>query len=282
MKSKHINLIYPQWQGGGNDLSTYYGAKEFQNLYLDNIPAAEAAVSTDRAAHIVNGIFGYDDIVSQMRRVQDMIKRESPDTIFTVGGGCDTSIPAVSYLNHKLNGDMTVLWFDSHGDLNTPQSSLSKNFHGMPLRVLLGDGDRDIAEMLPSKLAPAQAVLLGVRDLDADEQLYIKKYSINTLSVSDMELRPEIVTEVVCGKGSTNLYIHIDLDVLEPDQFPHVPLPVLDGLNVNTLQRLLQALNAEFNIAGLSLVEYKPTGRKRFKLLENITGIGTNLYFRQQ
>ncbi len=277
MNSKHINLVYPQWQGSGHDLSTYYGAMEFRELYLNETPVIEAAVSTQETLQIVNDIYGYDYIISQIRQVQYIIERESPDTIFTVGGGCDTSIPAVSYLNQKLKGDMTVLWFDAHGDLNTPQSSPSKNFHGMPLRVLLGEGDYDIIKMLPLKLAPAQTVLLGVRDLDAAERIYIEKYSIKTISFSDIELRPEIVTEVIRGKGRANLYIHIDLDVLEPNQFPHVPLPVPGGLNMETFQKLLQTLNAEFTIAGLSLVEYMPAGLKRFKLLEYIAGIGADL-----
>lgn len=276
MKSKHMNLIYPQWQGGHN-ISTYHGAKEFHELYLNDAPVTKVAVSTEETDKIVNGIFAYEDIVSQLKHVQGLIEQESPDTIFTVGGSCDACTPAISYLNHKLKGDMTVLWFDSHGDLNTPETSPSQNFHGMPLRTLLGDGDRDIVDMLPSKLTTSQAILLGPRDLDKDEQIYIEENDIKSVPVSDMELNPEAITDIIRSVGSANLYVHIDLDVLEPSQFPHVALPVPDGLSMGTLQKLLQMLNAEFTIVGLGLTEYSPADRKRFELLEHISGLGANL-----
>ncbi|MEY8353864.1 arginase family protein [Lachnospiraceae bacterium 54-53] len=278
MDSKHINLIYPQWQGGGKDLSTYFGAKEFCELYLEQVPVIEVPVSTQKAAATVNRIFGYGQIVSQLQYTYNIVKQESPDTIFTVGGGCDANIPAVACLNRKLEGDMTVLWFDSHGDLNTPESSPSGHFYGMPLRTLLGEGNREIIGEMPSKLTPAQVVMMGIRDLDAAEQAYITDHSIPVLSVSDIEQGLETVIDVICSRGSKNIYIHIDLDVLEPTQFPYVPLPAPNGLSMDTLRQLLITLHEEFTVVGLGLMEYKPTGRQRFGLFEEITKLGTGLH----
>lgn len=277
MNSKHINLIYPQWQGGGQDLSTYYGALELHELYFSHVPVIEAGVSTEKVTHVENDIFGYGSIVDQMQKVHDLIGEEAPDTIFTVGGGCDANIPSVSYLNHKLDGDMTILWFDSHGDLNTPKSSPSKHFYGMPLRTLLGEGNQEIVKSLPSRLVPSQVALMGVRDLDVGEQEYITKHAIPVLSVLDIEQHPDTVVDVIRSKGSSNLYIHIDLDVLEPTQFPYVPLPVPNGLNMDTLLKLLRKLDMEFTIVGLGLVEYKPTEKKRFELFEEMIQMGTSL-----
>ena len=62
--------------------------------------------------------------------------KKKPDKILTVGGGCGIEIPIVSYFSEKYK-NLDVLWFDAHGDLNTPESSPSKYFHGMPLRFLL-------------------------------------------------------------------------------------------------------------------------------------------------
>lgn len=278
MNSKHVNLIYPQWQGGGQDLSTYCGAKEFSELYFEQVPIIEVPVSTEKVIGTVNGIFGYSQIVSQLQCAHDLIKQEAPDTIFTVGGGCDVNIPAVAYLNHKLEGDMTVLWFDSHGDLNTPQTSPSGHFYGMPLRTLLGDGNSEIIRALPSTLTPSQVVMMGIRDLDAAEQAYIAKHSIPILSVVDMERHSETVIDVIRNRGRQNLYIHIDLDVLEPAQFPFVPLSVPNGLRMGTLQNLLRTLHEEFTIVGCGLAEYKPTGKQRFELFEKITKWGTGLH----
>lgn len=278
MNTKHINLIYPQWQGGGQDLSTYYGATEFRELYFGQAPVLEVPVSTETTVDTVNGIFGYSQIMRQLQYAQDLVKQEAPDTIFTLGGGCDANIPAVAYLNHKLKGDLTVLWFDSHGDLNTPHSSFSGHFYGMPLRTLLGEGNQEIIRTLPSTLLPSQVVMMGIRDLDVAEQSYIAKSSIPVLSVADMEQRSDTVMDAIRNAGSKNLYIHIDLDVLEPKQFPYVPLPAPNGLHMDTLQQLLLTLQAEFTVVGLGLVEYKPTGKQRFELFEEITKLGTGLF----
>ena len=277
MSGKHLNLIYPQWQGGGQDLSPYHGAKEFRELYFNQAAVTEIEVDTTETAEIVNHIYGYQSIINQMQRVRELLKQEAPDTIFTLGGSCDANIPAVACLNHRLAGDMTVLWFDSHGDLNTPCSSPSKYFYGMPLRTLLGDGDDQIVGKLPTKLRPGQVVLAGVRDLDPEEQEYIENRFIPVLTVSDMEQNAEALLDVIRSKGSWNLYIHIDLDVLEPTEFPYVPVPVPDGLAMETLRSLLCALNAEFHVVGLGLMEYKPTGKKRYSLFEEICKIGTGL-----
>ena len=277
MNTNHLNLIFPQWQGGGPDLSTYYGTREFRSLYLDQVPATEIAVDTGAATAAGHTIFGYEPIAKQMRRAHDCVWQAAPDTLFTLGGGCDAAIPAAAYLNHKYNGDLTVLWFDSHGDLNTPASSPSGYFYGMPLRTLLGEGDAGMLAQIPVKLHPRQVVMLGVRDLDAEEQAYIHEHDIPAVSVEDAQRRMDGILALVRSKNHARLYIHIDLDVLEPAQFPYVPLPVPHGLAMEALQALLCALHENFEIVGLDLMEYNTTGEKRFPLFAEISKIGTSL-----
>ena len=270
MEPRHLNLLFPQWQGGGRDLSTYHGAKEFRGLYLRQAAVREIAVETDLDAAIERQIFAYRPIRRQLQAAHDLLAREIPDTVCTIGGGCDATVPAVSYLNLRYGGDMTLLWFDAHGDLNTPGSSLSQLFYGMPLRTLLGEGDDAIVGALPSTLLPQQAMLLGARDLDSEERAYLRARSVPAVSVAELEQNPDAVPELVRQSKSRNLYIHIDLDVLDPAQFPHVPLPAAGGLRMETLRALLRTLGAAFHIVGLGLMEYQPTGGKRFGLLEDI------------
>lgn len=270
MSAKHLNLLFPQWQGGGPDNSTYFGAAEFRSLYLPDLPFQEIAVDTHEVTETENLIFGYPTILRQLGAAHLRIRREAPDTVFTLGGSCDADVPAIAYLNHRLAGDLTVLWIDSHGDLNTPQSSPSSYFYGMPLRALLGDGDQRIVQALPSTLLPRQIVLLGARDLDAEEQVYVKAHALPVVPVEAAEQSAEAALRAVRSAKSRNLYVHIDLDVLDPIQFPYVPLPVQGGLQMDTLTALLRALHAEFRLAGLGVMEYQPTGERRYPLFEEI------------
>lgn len=274
MLNKHINLIYPQWQGGG-DMSTYGGAMEFRELYLAGEDVEEIAVSRDHAVS-EHGIFGYSDILKQTEYVCGLLKREQPDTLFMVGGGCDVSAPAVSYLNSRLDGRLTVLWLDAHGDLNTPESSPSGLFHGMPLRLLLGEGDDKLLKLLDAPLAPSQIMLAGTRDLDEPEQEYIAESRIDMLT-PDALRDPQTIVNAFREKGNSHIYVHIDLDVLEPSAFAYVPLPVAGGLDPDVLVLLLQSLSDAFEIAGLSVVEYMDAVGRRCAVLEEIARIGTGL-----
>ena len=273
MNARHLTVFFPQWQGGGPDISTYHGAHEFRGLYLAGADVREVAVDTRPAVETENLIFGYPTILRQLETAHCLIRREAPETVFTLGGSCDADVPAIAYLNRRLKGDLTVLWIDSHGDLNTPLSSPSSYFYGMPLRALLGEGDGKITAQLPSTLLPGQVLLLGARDLDGGEQAYVRDHQIPVVSVPDIERFGEAALSALWGGRSRNLYIHIDLDVLDPVQFPYVPLPVPNGLRMDTLRTLLRTLRAEYRLAGAGLMECQPTGNRLYPLFEEICGL---------
>ncbi len=71
-----------------------------------------------------------------------------------------------------------LIWVDAHGDMNTPETSLSGNVHGMPLAALLGKGRR--SARAPSaasrpKVRPANTVLVGIRNLDEREKTAVRE-----------------------------------------------------------------------------------------------------------
>lgn len=277
MEKTHLNIVIPQWQGGGQDLSTYQGGLEIKNNYLQGLNYAEIAISTEKIGKIKNNIVGYEAIYKQLAEAKTQIINHNPSTIFTIGGGCDSDIVSIAELNKMVNGDMTVLYLDAHADLNTPESSNSKYFYGMPLRTLLGDGDEKFINLLSSQLSPSQIIMMGIRDLDQAEVQYIRENSISVLSVEDIENGIEDVIKTIRAKRYNNLYVHIDLDVLDPQEFPHVPVPVPEGLANATLSRLLDRLRVDFKIIGLGLLEYSASERLNNKMIRELVNIGCNL-----
>ncbi len=172
---------------------------------------------------------------------------------------------------------MTVLWIDAHGDLNTPESSSSKNFHGMPLRTLLGNGDSKISEVMFSQLLPSQIVLLGQRNLDEPERKYIEEYKLDILSIDEISGDINNTINTIKSKNSNNIYIHIDLDVLDNEEFPYVMVPEPNGLKSQLLSDILTQLKENFNIVGLSLLEYIPSNEKNIKILSDIIQVGLTI-----
>jgi len=274
---RHLNLFFPQWQGGGTDSATYDGAVELKEYYLSGSEVTEVGVSVSQIGEKKNNIIGYDDILAQLKEARSVVERFAPDTSFTVGAGCDADIISISYMNSKTKGDMTLLWIDAHGDIHTPESSETKRFYGMPIRVLLGEGDKAILDLMFSRLQPSQLVMAGVRDLDKAEKVFIPDRNISVFSAADTERSPDAVLDAVRSKGHRNIYVHIDLDALEPSEFPCVRLPVPNGIKLDTLRKLLESLSSEFKVIGMGMFEYVPTCGRRFELLEYIAGLGKGL-----
>lgn len=277
MNKKHLNLIFPHWQGGGPDISTYYGTLELRGLYFDEIAYEEVAVSTEDISPVQDDILGYTEIYNQLNKAKALIEDHQPETIFTIGGSCDADVTSISYLNRTYNNDMTILYIDAHGDLNTPESSHTKYFYGMPLRALIGESEEKIVNLFPSKVEISQIIMLGTRDLDEPEKQYVKEESIPVVSVETIENNMDAVLEQIRQKGRKRIYVHIDLDVLEKEEFAHVPLPVEKGLRIQTLLKLLENLKTEFDIVGVGLFECQPMGNKKREPLNTIMDLGLNL-----
>jgi len=277
MKNSHMNLWFPQWQGGGQDLSTHSGGIVIKEHYLTGMKLEEVEVATEKIRAVKNDIFGYDEIYTQLESAKKLIEAYQPKTIFTVGGGCDADIPSASYLNGLLDGKMTLLYFDSHGDLNTPESSGSKHFYGMPLRALLGEGDKGILELICLHFKNRQVITLGMRDLDKAEAEYIADSKLKGFRVDEIEENADAVIAAVRLIGYRDIYIHIDLDVLDPEEFPDVPVPVKGGMKNESLLKLLKKLSDEFRIIGLGLFEYGANENKNDKMIKEIVKIGVGL-----
>lgn len=265
-----LNLFTPQWQGSGLTKELYYGALSLKE-YIENTGVSfnTIPVSMDTDLEVEFDILGYRVIVDQLKKVAEEIKKKDPSKIFTIGGGCGVEIPVVSYLSKKYS-DLDVLWFDAHGDLNSPKSSPSKHFHGMPLRFLLDDiGIRDISA-LSARINSDRLTLFGVRDLDRPEKDFIKKKSIRVLNSSKKD---ELLNSI---KGN-NVYLHIDLDVLDPNDYKNVKCPTKNGIKIKDLSDLIKTIYKDKNIVGMSILENTERKRDKLKLLDELINIGLNI-----
>lgn len=269
-QSEKLNFIIPQWQGGGQDLCTWYGAFALRDNYLKDPEAVTVNIGSEPLSPEKNHILGYDDILRDMDKVNAVLKEKNPSRIFTIGGGCDADTPSAAWLNRKYDGDMAVVYIDAHGDLNTPDSSKSMLYYGMSLRTLLSDGDTGIIGRLASVIQPEQLTMCAGRSLDPEESRYIKDKQISAFSVRMLEQNPEIVSEEVTRKGFGHVYIHVDFDSLDPREFDLTPVQEPDGLTCHTLLAMIRALkNCGAEVVGTGLLEYSGTADDRDNNLVN-------------
>lgn len=266
-----MNLYFPQWQGGGNR-NLYTGAAALRKSLNLKSRLTEVKTEGDTISSEENGILGYRELLAQLKEMHDRIEEQQPQSIFTLGGGCDVELAPVSYLNAKYEGDFSVLWLDAHGDLNSPASSKSKLFHGMPLRFLLEEGlDEQIDDLCFSLLKPAQVLLLGARDLDPPEEAFIKENGIAQISAEDL-----IWTDPKewISTLRTNVYVHIDLDVLDGEKFPYTLCRANHGIALKHLVQIVNLLQSERRIVGLSLLEYASSDPIESEELKQLAAVG--------
>src|SRR5258705_184180 len=115
-------------------------------------------------------------------------------TRLVLGGAHSIAIGTVAgSSNHfaRQNESVGLIWFDAHGDANTPETTPSGNIHGMSLAVSLGAGDSDLAHLggRAPKVQPRNTVLIGIRDLDQGERDFLKKSGVTCYTMRDLDER---------------------------------------------------------------------------------------------
>lgn len=159
-----------------------------------------------------------------------------------VAGDCSiaiTTLPAVV----RTSPDATVLWLDAHGDFNTPETTASGYLGGMCLSAACGVWDAGLGQPV---LDPARVVQCGVRDVDAGEQVLLETRGVTRV------LRPSALVEHVAGRP---LYVHLDLDVLDPSILP-TAFPVAGGLSDGGLRTLLSDVAGAADVIGCEVTSF--------------------------
>jgi arginase len=277
--SEKLNIVIPQWQGGGQDFCTWQGAYALRDNYLQDDSAVTVPIEKGDISPVQNNILGYEDILGAMDQVNAVLKEKKPAKIFTLGGGCDADTPCAAWLNQQYAGDLAVLYIDAHGDLNTPVSSTSKFYYGMSLRALAGEGDPEILRRLAATVKPSQLIMCANRNLDPEEIRYKKACQVSDFPVSRLEEDPSLPAKEVIRKGLQHVYIHIDLDSTDPKEFSLTPVPEPDGLKCSTLLSILQAVReSEAQVVGFGILEYAGTmADKGNSLIESLVRFGKEI-----
>lgn len=257
MWNRDLDLLVPLWQGG-NDERLRSGAEALGLLTMPApvrrlVPVPVSGSGLDRSVrHRLQ--------VSNAWRAQaDVLEMEDPERVLTLGGDCSVEVASVSHLSRRYGPRLFVLWVDAHADLNNPASSPSGRAHGMPLRLLL-DGDQDGA-FVPfhgrsPRLEPNQVALVGTRDLDDPEADYIRHHQMTQLDVATLSDSPDALAGL--APAAAAVYVHIDLDVLDPLLLPAVAVPTPGGLTSDALAQALGALREQRDIVGVGITEYVP------------------------
>jgi arginase len=137
-----------------------------------------------------------------------------------VSGDCMTSLATITGLQ-RAGLDPAIVWFDAHGDVQTLETTTSGYLGGLPLRLLTGYRPELIATQLGLRpVAEQQITLVDARDLDPPEVTYLRGARIRRADVANLSS-----AELPAGP----LYVHVDLDVIDPAALPGLRFPAPGG-----------------------------------------------------
>lgn len=143
-----------------------------------------------------------------------------------------------------LNRDVAVLWYDAHGDFNTPETTPSGFLGGMPLAMLVGRGDLRYMQALDlAPIAESDVIITDARDLDPGEAVALAESAIvhlgdvNDLLTVDLPDKP--------------LYVHLDTDVVRGEDMPAMSYPTAGGPTLDEVAATLERVARDAHVAGL-------------------------------
>jgi arginase family enzyme len=149
---------------------------------------------------------------------------------------CLTTLPAAL----KARPEAKVLWLDAHGDFNAPDTTPSGFLGGMCLGGACGAWDAGFGETID----PARVVVCGARDIDPGEQKLLDKHEVTQVPVSEAA-----VAQVRQALDGAPVYIHLDVDVIDPDDMP-AQFPAEGGFSPDALRKLLEAVLDDCELVG--------------------------------
>lgn len=202
---------------------------------------------------------GWKRLGMALGHFSDLVAENEREGYFTVGllATCPSMPGLVAGL--QRSGDplarlrIGMLWLDAHPDFNTPETTRSGSLGGMPVAVATG---RALQRMrLDARLEPPMAdrhiVMGGVRLTDPLEQHLLDESRIEQVSVDDLRRASPAVFEQLdrLARSTDKLYIHIDMDVLDPREVMGHGNKVPGGPSSEELARLFETIFARYPTA---------------------------------
>ncbi len=175
------------------------------------------------------------------------------------------TIAGVSRHFGKRDERIGLIWFDAHGDMNTPETSPSGNIHGMPLAVALGIGEKSLVSLAGDEgpmVEGARAAVVGLRDVDPAEKENIRESGIGAFTMRDIDERGmrAVMEEAIkrATAGTAGMHVSFDLDGIDPDHAPGVGTASPGGLSYREAHLAMEMLFDTGKVLSAEFVEVNP------------------------
>ena len=174
-----------------------------------------------------------------------------------LAGNCNTAVGTIAGLGAHATG---VAWFDAHGDFNTPETTRSGFLDGTAVATITGRCWRQLALSVPGfdPVPDNRVCLIGTRDLDTLEEGLLGASNVDVVTPRNLKSDlPRALQSI--GEHVEQIYVHLDLDVLDADVGLANHFAVPGGLSLEDIEYALSTIADDFRIAGITLSAYDPS-----------------------
>lgn len=193
--------------------------------------------------------------------VQQTIEQGSAPIV--VGGDHTTCLGAVSGASVAVKGNVGLIYFDAHGDMNTDQTTPSGNIHGMQLASLMGFGAHELTSVHADtiKVAKENMLHIGGCDFDQAELDLVARQNLRTFSMQDLMshgMGPLFPMIEELANRVEHVWVSLDLDSIDANYAPGAGMPNKKGLLYREVLAMTQYIGKHCNVLGVDVVEYNP------------------------
>jgi len=209
------------------------------------------------------------EITAACQKLADQVEAalESGSIPIVLGGDHSIAIGSVAGLSafyRKRDERVGVIWFDAHGDMNTPESSPSGNIHGMPFAAILGHGAQELTHIsgFAPKVSPEDCVLIGARSVDPEEAVALKASGIRVVTMRELDERgmSAVMDEAMwlASRRTAGFHVTMDMDFVDPDYAPGVGTPVPGGPTYRESHLAMEKVADSGKMLSFELTEINP------------------------
>lgn len=190
-----------------------------------------------------------------------------------LGGDHSITLGGFSGASAATNGDIGMVYFDAHGDMNTEETTLSGNIHGMHLASLMGFGSPSLSNIYGegAKLNKANLLHIGGSDWDQAELDLISRENLETFTLFDLLTKGmgPLITKIdeLCSRVG-HIYVSLDLDAIDKIYAPGAGMPNAKGLTYREIAVIAEYIGQKCNVVGVDVVEYNPLQDENNKTAE--------------
>lgn len=278
-QDKKLSIILAPFSGGQKKRGVENGPKFMMKHGIQkNLAELGWSVSVEEPLTEQDNIMDPTDFVNQIKNpslvgrstklVYDAVKSSLADEKFalTLGGDHSIAMGSVSAVIEKFP-DCGLLWIDAHADINTLDTTDSGNLHGCPVSFLMGLNDEEkipeSMKWIPSNLQTNKIAYIGLRDLDHEEKVILKKHNIAAFTMYHVDRYGinnviEMALKAVNPTGEGPMMCSYDVDALDPLYVPATGTPVRGGLTLREGLFIVERLAETGNLVALDVVECNP------------------------